>query len=530
MNIALPALEAPSADNLDDWLDQPRLAKCGRLFTPSKPMWRPDTTSNSVNWQAAIACVPVEWQRWLHAALAYRMVELEQATMFGFASVLSRAAQAKLSPLRESQIIDLRDRFSVNEFSALVGFMVFWHACEALEQRPDQALIDAYAAMPRKKGARRDVILSLDPEDGPFISEEQNALHQWSHEAFCHGVLDPERYLYLRLLMVYGQRGAQLRMCVFDDFIRTEQGYKIRLFWAKQRGDLGGFRKKYETFNLDADLYATVHAYQSLVLARLKLEYPGRADWDRAIKHVPLFCRKSPRGRNCFDRNVHPVITDKYDLNSLEQGPNLDFHVSQGTTFFWLAQIEKMDTFPISSRTHKSLKITNGHRFRHTLGTDLSNAGLDEWSIAHALMHKKTTTVRKYRKVSAELMKLIDAKMSDHLALVVNAFSGTIVTDRESARNGFRADRQIQDLAICGADAVCHLDAPLSCYGCRKFQPLLYADHAASLARMERYRAQALDQDKVTGAIWDRAILACRKVILDCRSFISQRETSGDDA
>ncbi|OWL84022.1 tyrosine-type recombinase/integrase [Halopseudomonas aestusnigri] len=527
MNIALTALEAPSADKLDNWLDQPRLARCGTLFTPSQPMWRPDMTCVSVNWQAAIGCVPVEWQRWLHAALAYRMAEIGQATLSNIASILSRAAQAELNPLRESQIIDLRDRFSITEFSILVSFVVFWHDCESLQQRPDQALIDAYAAMPRKKLSGRDVILSLDPEEGPFTLQEQNALHQWSHEAFCHDVLDPERYLYLQLLMVYGQRGIQLRKCVFDDFIRTERGYKIRLFWAKQRYDDGGFRKKYETFNLDADLYATVQAYQSLVLARLKLEFPGRADWDRAIKHVPLFRRKLATGTSYV--SPLPVITDNIDLNSLEHGPNPDFHVTQAITLNWLKQIEKMDSFPISTRTHKPLRITRGHRFRHTLGTDLSNAGLDEWSIAHALMHRKTTTVRKYRQVSAELMKLIDAKMSGHLALVVNAFSGTIVTDRESAKNGFRADRQIQDLAVCGSDAACHLDTPLSCYGCRKFQPLLHADHAASLERMERYRAQSIDNDKVTGAIWDRAILACRRVILDCRSLISKREISRGD-
>lgn len=95
-----------------------------------------------------------------------------------------------------------------------------------------------------------------------------------------------------------------------------------------------------------------------------------------------------------------------------------------------------MPGFPISPRTHQPLKISKGHRFRHTLGTDLSNAGLDEWSIASALMHSGTRTVRKYRAVSAELMKLIDEKMSDHLAMVVGAFTGTIVTDRAAAKMG----------------------------------------------------------------------------------------------
>jgi hypothetical protein len=54
--------------------------------------------------------------------------------------------------------------------------------------------------------------------------------------------------------------------------------------------------------------------------------------------------------------------------------------------------------------------------------------------MARAFMHIDTQTVRKYRQVSAELMALVDAKMSDHLALVVNAFTGIIVTDRASAK------------------------------------------------------------------------------------------------
>ena len=134
-------------------------------------------------------------------------------------------------------------------------------------------------------------------------------------------------------------------------------------------------------------------------------------------------------------------------------------------------------------------------------------------------MHKTTGTVRKYRSISSELMNSIDAKMSDHLAIVVGAFTGTIVTDRSGAKNGDRVVRQIEDLAVCGADAACHLDAPFTCYGCGKFQPLLDADHSAVLERLERRRAQTIATDKTTGVLWDRAILACHKVILDCHAL-----------
>ncbi|MGP9551388.1 tyrosine-type recombinase/integrase [Halomonas sp. AOP42-D1-22] len=526
MNIAI---SAPTQDSLEEWLNTPRLAKCGEFFIPSEPVWWPDrSTRGSINWQAAIACVPPDWQRWLHAALAYRMAEVAQATIGIATSVLSRAAQVGLDPLNEYHLIDLRERFSMSEFSALVGFMKFWQECESLEQRPSQVLIDAYDTLPKKKRPRNDVILRLDPEQGPFTQVEQDALHQWAHEQFCHGNLDPERYLYLRLAMIYGQRGIQLRMMVFGDFIKTERGYQIRIFWAKQKNNDAGWRAKPETFNLDEDLYNTVQAYQSIVLTQLEQEYPGRADWGKAIEHVPLFRRKlvQPGG----DSKLVPVIVDLPDQNLLEQEPQAKFHTTGGVTSSWLLQIESMPDFPISLRTHQPLKISRGHRFRHTLGTDLSNAGLDEWSIASALMHANTHTVRKYRAVSPELMRMIDEKMSDHLVLVVRAFKGTIVTDRAAAKNGDQVDRQIEDLAVCGADTACHLDTPFTCYGCSKFQPLFDADHSAVLERLERRRAQTIATDKTTGVLWDRAILACRKVILDCTSLVESGKTGGSDA
>ncbi len=521
MNIAVEALEAPTKDSLDAWLNTPRLAKCGGVFTPTHPMWKPNKSANSsVNWEAAIACVSPDWQPWLHAALAYRMADLAAGTVANAASGLSRAAQAGLDPLNEDHLIALRERFNNSELSVIVAFMAFWHDCESLEQRPSKLLINAYQAMPKKKRSSKDVILSLDPEQGPFTQVEQDALHQWIHEQFCHGHLNFEQYLYLRMLMIYGQRGAQVRMMTFGDFTNRDPGCKVRFHWAKQKGDEAGWREQSETFSLDEDLYNTVQAYQTMVLAQLWQTYPDGADWNAAIGNVPLFRRKLDNEAGGWERANPPVLLDSPFQKSLEDAPQPIFHVGSGSIKRWLECIERMEGFPISPRTHQPLKLTRGHRFRHTLGTDLSNTGLDEWTMARALMHKDTRTVRKYRAVSPELLALIDVKMSDHLALVVNAFTGIIVPDRISAKNGDRADRQIEDVAVCGATTACHLDAPYTCYACGKFQPLLYANHRAVLERLERRRTQTIATDKTTGVLWDRAILACRKVILDCEAML----------
>nr|WP_262924197.1 site-specific integrase [Stutzerimonas nitrititolerans] len=507
---------------MDAWLNTPRLAKCGEVFTPTNPMWKPDkSTKESVNWEAAIACVSPAWQPWLHAALAYRMADMAPGTVANAASGLSRAAQAGLDPLNEDHLIALRERFNIVEFSVIAAFMAFWHNCESLERRPSQLLIDAYQALPRHKRPRNDVILSLDPEQGPFTQVEQDTLYQWIHEQFCHGHLDCEWYLYLRMLMIYGQRGTQVRMMIFGDFTRSDKGCKVRFHWAKQKDDEAGWRAKSETFGLDEDLYNTVQAYKAMVLAQLWQTYPDGADWNAAIENVPLFRRKLDHDEaGPLERMNPPFFLDSPLQKGLEDAPQPIFHASAGSIRSWLLSIEQMEGFPISPRTHLPLKVTRGHRFRHTLGTDLSNAGLDEWTMARALMHKNTQTVRRYRAVSPELLALIDAKMSDHLALVVRAFTGIIVTDRTSAKNGDRADRQIEDVAVCGATTACHLDAPDTCYACGKFQPLLHANHRAVLERLERRRAQTIAKDKITGVLWDRAILACRMVILDCEAML----------
>lgn len=516
------ALEQPTQATLENWLSLPRVAKNGIRFTPSEPMWWPDRmVRNGVNWQSAVLSVSSEWRRWLQAALAYRMAETAQGTVGQVASILSRSAQAGLDPLNEQHVIDIRNRFNVGEFSSLVGFIEYWHNCNFLEKRPSLELLDIYKTIPRKKRTTKDVILSLDPEEGPFTQAEQNALYQWMHDQFCHGNLEPEYYLYLRLALVYGLRGVQLRALVFKDFVKKEQGCKIRLYWAKQRGQNAGWREKFETFHLDSDLYKIIEKYKLLVLSRLNEQYPSGIDWNKAIDNVPLFRRK--RRSKGGDQKRIPEIIDLPVLKKLEKEPQNQLHASDGSIRAWLFRMEEMPGFPISSRTGKPLKISRGHRFRHTLGTDLSNAGLDEWSIASALMHTRTDTVRKYRAISAELMDLIDSKMSDHLALVVGAFTGTIVTDRSSAKNGNLVDRQIEDLAVCGSDIVCNLDAPFSCYACSKFQPLLDADHTFALERLERRREQTIMLDKTTGALWDRAILACRKIILDCNALRDQK-------
>ena len=523
MNVSVKALTAPVEHTLDDWLNEPRTALCGNTFTPSEPMWRPDPTAQSVHWESALGCVNKDMQPWLHAALALRMSSSAQSTVLNLASSLRKAAHKKLNILDADNMVELRDLQRSQYFSLIVGFIRFWASTD-LEKRPSESLVQAYDDLPKKTRAHNDVILSLDPEKGPLTKTEANALFQWCHEKFSAGEMSAEHFLYLLLALRHGARGVQQRMWVFDDFFRENGKPKIRIFYAKQKG--GRWREKSEVFDLSPTHYKLIQTYRATTLARLQETYPDSADWDKAIGNVPLF-RKVANEKGSSNPPVL-VPSDKHHL--LEKGPEAYFHISSNSIKYWLERIQATEGLPVSHRTGKPIKITNAHRFRHTFGTDLSNEGYTEWAISKALLHTQASSAAKYRAVSAELLKLCDEKMTDHLAVAVNAFTGRIVTSRDEADNGDNPDRQIQDLAVCGSSQMCHLDAPYSCYACARFQPLLDADHSKALERLEARRAETMEVDKTVGLTWDRAILACRKVILDCEEMKASKPSLEGDS
>lgn len=522
MNIQAIALQSPTEDTLQTWLNTPRVALCGEHFTPSEPKWRPDRTSYSVNWESAIVCVEAHWQAWLHAALADRMAVVSQRTLGGVVSTLRRCAKEGLNPLRESDLLAIVDRFGPGEFAGLAAFIDAWADSE-WAMRPSASLVEAYKTIPRKKKTSPDVVMRLDPELGPLIQSEQDALFVWLHQKWMHKQIDFHRYIYLRIKMRYGQRGVQLRMMVFGDFRETERGFKVRMPFAKQKGK-AGWRTAFEEFNVDPEFYQLIQAYKTHVLQRLQQDYPDRANWERAIDHVPLF-RAVLAGQGGV-KGGYPILVDADDMHLLESASLPKFHISEGSIKSWLEYIQTRPDLPISTRTGKPIKITNEHRFRHTLGTDLATAGFHEAAIARALMHTNALSVRQYVQASAELMHQVDEKLklNDELARTVHAFTGTIVKDQDAAKNGDSVEHTLEDTAVCGADSLCNLDAPYTCYACPQFQPLLHADHTSVLERLEARREEI--SDATTRAQFDNAILACREVIFLCDAMI-QEEKNG---
>ncbi|MEH6813401.1 MAG: site-specific integrase [Motiliproteus sp.] len=514
-DITAASLQAPEEEAIHAWLSLPQRAESGHTYTPSADSWRPDNTQPTLNVRAAILSVPEAWQPWMVAALVYRLREVKQNTLSVLASSLKQCGEEGLSPLVESDLIVIRERAGVTQFSALATFIAFWHDCDELALRPSDDLVDAYANMPRKKRDRRCPVARLDPIRGPFTPYEEDALYHWVCELYAADRLSLERFVHLRLLFTYGARNANFQQLVFGDIQRDEKGAKIQIPKAKGNGANAGFRSDFQSFCLSQELYQLLAAYKRYVLERLKQEYPGRADWDLAIENVPLFRRVGKGSRG-------PVIVASDRLKGLEVAPDSQLHAPGGTLRNWIEVLAAADDCPISERTRKKIHI-NPHRFRYSVGTDMAREGYSQYAIAAALTHKGTRSVGKYIKTSTQMAKRMDAKLKAELAPMLNAFRGTIVSDRQAAHNGERADRQIEGLAVCGSDSQCHLDAPLTCYPCAKFQPLLHGDHQRVLEELEQRQTMSSRADQNTAQVYDRAILACRRVIHDCQQTLSRQ-------
>lgn len=514
-------LQAPIEDTIDAWLDLPQIALCGRPFVPSDETWRPDVSEVAIRVSSARESVSNEIQPWLIAALAYYTREYKQSSVACLVEGLRRCARFKLNPLSECDLLSLREELNGSHFSSIRAFVDFWHRCEELPVRPEASLVDGYSQLPRKKSKRLDPVLSLDPERGPFTPFECDALFNWVCGAYIADKISLEQFVYLRLLFIFGARTSNLHQMTFDDFAWTGREFVIRIPYSKQKSPRGGFRQEFATFELSEDLFLLLDSYKRHVLELLKQEYPHSADWDLAIKNVPLFRRTQ---RNVWDSSCfrRPVIVDSDALRGLETAPNSQFHKPRVAFGWWLRRLSQFEDFPISERTGEKIRLY-AHRFRHTVATAMAGEGYGRHAIAAALTHTDSRTAGRYIKTSLQLAKRIDAKLKSELSLVVNAFTGVIVTDRESAHNGARADRQIENLAVCSADSDCYLHAPLACYPCAKFQPLLFADHQRALDELEALQSMSATSDTNTAAVYDRAILACRSVIHECQRILSAK-------
>lgn len=501
-------LTSPTESDIDFWLAQEKVAKNGSVFIPKDDYWQLDPTTSSANVKKAKASVKKEIEAWLVAALSYYAQESSARTVNLITSILSRCAASKLNVLDEIDALAIRNRFNRNEFSTLRRFIKKWREEYSLSVFPSEEVVSAFKALKPNKNAGPCPVESMDPVKGPFTLNEMQAIFEWSNDSYASGNFPIEVFVYIRLLIAIGARRSQLQKLVFKDIIYTDGEAVIKM--PKSKGRVFGYRDGFKSYKIAPDLYDLLRGYQSIVLRRLKDEKP-EVDWDKALPNVPLFCAKG--------KNKDGAIIDAPDLKDLEFSPQIKFHKPDSSMSLLLSKVSKYPGFPISERTGERIHL-GSHRFRHTLGTDMSRMGFGPYVIASALSHEGIGSVGRYIKTSPEMGKRIDDKMKEEMALVVNAFQGRLVENASSAINGALPNKTIRGqsaaIATCGADSNCHLDAPVACYTCSKFQPWLEGPHEEVLERLKLRQERAIGaagKNSDSAISFDRPILAVMQVI-----------------
>lgn len=313
------------------------------------------------------------------------------------------------------------------------------------------------------------------PIRGPFTDAEEMALVRWLHQAYADGTLSLQHYGLLLLLLEFGPRPIELgALRVGDIQVRSgENGcdrYMIALPIAK-----GGreYRKVFREFDLREDLFALLNKLIEDGQARLS------QSWSQAIppplaEQIPLFTGWRLKGAGTCEAFAH--------------------RITKTPQTFDLAVTEYLrETFrrcPVTTgRLDGDLLPLSAYRFRRTFATRLAEAGADDDTIAAAMGHASTWSVRVYTAHTYEAQETCDAIMSEAWVPVFDLLEERLLESPipGQARVHFSRDEEVGNCEqVCGGGI-------LTCYSCPKFRPFVDAPHDKSLAFAESLRQSRID-------------------------------------
>jgi len=156
----------------------------------------------------------------------------------------------------------------------------------------------------------------------------------------------------------------------------------------------------------------------------------------------------------------------------------------------------------ISPRTGKQLIVTT-RRLRYTFATAMVRQGASAAELADLLDHTDLQHVQVYYNARSTIVERLDSALAEKLAPLVAQFSGKIINkdayveSNPNSRIKYQEKsnpKKIHGIGVCGADFLCKLYPPLSCYLCEKFQPFKDAPHAKILEDITSWRQRRLEQ------------------------------------
>lgn len=313
------------------------------------------------------------------------------------------------------------------------------------------------------------------PVRGPFTEAEEVALIRWLHQAYADGTLSLQHYGMLLLFIEFGLRPVELGALRAGDIqVRSAEGEHDRYVIVIPSAKGGrGYRKVFREFDLREDLF--------VLLKRLIKDGQTRLSqtWNQVIppqlaEQVPLFTGLRLEWAGSCEAFVHRIAKTPQTFD-------------QNATMYLR---ETYRHCPVTTeRLDGDLLPLSAYRFRRTFATRLAEAGADDNTIAAAMGHASTWSVRIYTAHTYAAQETCDAIMSEAWIPVFNLVEERLL---ESPIPGQARVHVTRDDEIGNCEQVCG-GGVLTCYSCPKFRPFVDAPHEKSLAFAETLKQSRID-------------------------------------
>ncbi len=483
-------------------------------------------------------CCGTEFLDTLKAVLVHALrngaLPTAQSLYFGFAHFAEHEAKpgCLLTRITKEDFINSASRSS-GEFLAIYTIRLRalvnrWRKLRLPGIEP--ALLDWLKTWKPRNPPKGRIALSNDPDEGAFTDAELisiltalgNSLSEDSEEKAQK--TQPYDFLVVILLLLLGTRPVQLAHTKIKDFkVQRADGaptvYWLNLPRGKQK------KQKYRTQQKLREIPEKIIGdmldwWVSEVKDAYRATYPQSDQSDRALEELPIFPRAmktSAKGQST--RAVHLLFPP---LSPMQKMPkNTALHASPKSLEKRIERVFNRLALP-SARTNGLLKVT-ARRFRHTLATRAAEQGYGVRIIAEWLDHSTLETAWMYVRATPKFIRRISKALDPRLAKRAGLFLGKIIPNEEAAPRFNGSPIPVANtengkcVGNCGKFGRCDNGnaAPLSCYRCKRFYPLLDAPHEEILDMLLRRRKEYMDTDPTNplATAYDDVILALYQLI-----------------
>ncbi len=308
-------------------------------------------------------------------------------------------------------------------------------------------------------------VMTRDPERGPF-SDQEHWLIRLSLKEGKGSLLDR---VCIGLLLELGSRPLQLILLEEQDFRVTNGFYSLNVPRVKQQTVGPHVRKRRRI---------SEQLGQS-ILSLIKENHEKFGDYG---PEMPILC------------GYRSKTSEEVKTLNLEKIPHMtrDSFKNMVVAFARKAGI-------LSPHTGKILNLFP-YRFRYTFGTRHAEQGTPKTIIAELLDHDTEVSANVYIKSTNNMVDRLNTALGNNpdYTSVISRFLGQV-----TLRSGDQAPHTIINgttptlknlggIGACGADFLCKLMPPLSCYICPKFQAWTDGPHKEMLEEVEDYDRQLM--------------------------------------